>query len=107
MSFIDNLKFVRQITEANNKIYLLTDSSILLLDNIGNFIKKINLKTDKIIVENDIIYYKKGNFIMGYNVKSFEKKSIILSKEKIIDFCILQNKIYLLNKSKIRIFNFH
>lgn len=92
-----------QLVEVNETIYLFDkQNGLILFDVFGNYKKRITLKdAEKVVIENDVVYYLSGNSINYYNLISFNKGILHTSATKIIDFSIFNSSLYLQTESNL------
>lgn len=87
------------LLEKDNILYLY-DSKIgfLLFDIYGTYIKVIQLENVvDFQVKDDNIYFLKNNIIQKYNKLNFETDSIYQGKNKLYDFSIIDNQLFVLD----------
>lgn len=102
---LDSLNVV-DLVEYKNKLYLITDSNILVFDNFGAYYSTIKLdKIDKVLdIKTDIIYYINNNKIKLYNIKDFENFTIDFNLNNYFDISIKNNLIYIVNKGFLSVY---
>ena len=98
---------VVQMIEENEEVYVLTESSgILVFDLFGTFVKKIPLKRPgHIQLDNNLIQYQSENSIITYNQRnhssSFSEYKEIENGQAIVQ----ANRLYVLKDDELKVFS--
>jgi hypothetical protein len=97
---------IQQIEEYQNRLYLYNSSKdIYVFDNLGNYIKELNIQPDcKFWFAGSSMIYKQGNGIFKIDLYSnqYQQIGILQDTTTILKVISANNFIYLVSKNKIR-----
>ena len=106
--FSDEIWDIKQIEEYQNRLYLYnSNEEVYVFDNLGNFIKKLNIKPDcNFWFEGENLVYLQGSIIFKFNLYDNEvrKMGTLQKTNPIIKVISTNNFIYLISKNKITAF---
>jgi hypothetical protein len=107
--YITNPSSANFIYDNNDRVFV-NDSTngVLVFDVFGTYIKTIPIKESKEVkVINDELYYRQGQQLKKYQLKTFTTKSYSLPDSLgLIDLSIEQERLYLLKSSEVSIYSF-
>lgn len=93
------------IKEYENKLYLVSDNNLLVLDIYGTYLKTIPIKTNQtIVVINEKLYYADSNYLKTFYFKTLQHDSILSPVNAPSYFCINNNFLYLSDSDSLRVF---
>ncbi len=97
------------IYDDNNRVFVVDSTvGIMVFDVFAHYLKTIPVKSvSKIKVIGEDVFYYRDTTLYKYNQKTFQTASFSLpTSSTMLDINIEKNRLYLLEKSKIKIFEF-
>lgn len=94
------------LIEREGQVYMNdTTLGVMVFDIFGTYSKTVAIKgLEKIEVVNKKIFYLKGDKLGVYDMKTFEDYELPLPTEKVIDFNINENHLYVLKEGKLEVY---
>lgn len=106
--FCDEIWDIKQIEEYQNRLYLYnSNKEVYVFDNLGNFIKKLNIKPDcNFWLDGESLVYLLGREIFKINLYDNEVRKLgaLQKTNSIIKVISTNNFIYLISKNKITVY---
>lgn len=110
---------IRQFVQAENfnptsivdnglRIYVCDSTSgILVFDLFANYLKTIPIKgLQELRLNQEVLFYRNQGKLIRYKLSTFERDTMDLPLDELDDFCIEQDRLYLLNNQGVKIYRY-
>ena len=97
---------LRSLKEKSNLLFVQNKSTVLVFDNMGNYISKLPLEAESFDIRSNKLYYYKEGEIWLYDLeKLLTIRTGIKERDTIVDLLCSQDNLYVVLRDKVKIYN--